>query len=61
MQMYMHRVKSITLKMRYLSNSNSRLMCIETEDGQILDIQLYGKTGKLEMLPKHKEFYDADA
>lgn len=61
MEIVLHRVKSITLKKRFLSNADSRRMCIETEDGQVLDILLYGKTGKLEMLPKHEEFYDADA
>lgn len=57
----MHRVKSITLVARFKSNSNSRRIRIETEDGHSMDITLYGNTGKLEMLPKHKEFYDADA
>lgn len=57
----MHDVKSITLLKRFKSNSGSRRFRIETTDGQSLDIQLYGNTGKLEMLPKHKDFYDADA
>lgn len=57
----MHGVKSITLLKRFKSNGNSRRIRIETEDGKSLDIQLYGNTGKLEMLPKHKEFHDADA
>ena len=60
-EIWMHGVKSITLVRRFKSNSNSRCIRIETEDGQSLDIQLYGNTGKLEMLPKHKEFRDADA
>lgn len=60
-QIVMHHVKSITLVARFKSNGNSRRIRIETEDGQILDIQLYGNTGKLEMLPKHKDFYDADS
>lgn len=60
-EIWMHNVKSITLLKRFKSNGGSRRFRIETEDGQILDIQLFGNTGKLEMLPKHKEFYDADA
>lgn len=59
-EIWMHGVKSITLLTRHKSNSNSRKIRIEAEDGQTIDLQLYGNTAKLEMLPKHKEFKDYD-
>lgn len=59
-EIVMNQVKSITLIRRFKSNGNSRRIRIEMGDGQTLDIQLYGNTGKLEMLPKHKEFTDYD-
>lgn len=56
----MHGVDSITLLTRYKSNGGYRVMRIKSEDGQIIDIGLYGKTGVFEMLPWDKEFEDYD-
>lgn len=61
LEMVFHDVKAVTLKKRFLSNYKSRTIHIEMEDGKEFQIVMYGNTGKLEMLPKHKEFYDADA
>lgn len=56
----MHGIKSITLLTRFKSNSGYRVIRIRSEEGQVMDIGLYGKTGVFEMLPRDKEFKDYD-
>lgn len=60
MEIKIHDVSSVTLSAEYLSNARQRVIRIETTEGEICEITLFGNTDDVKHLPMADEYVDYD-